>query len=97
MYFREKIITKPSIYVNSISNSDLFSSEYLLSTSKTYWLIYKNKSSYLVFEYDYQTADKDEISFKPNFQLSQFASMFNDADTVNESRGIRSDVENIIQ
>lgn len=92
-----KSLQKPSFYVNSISNSELFSSEYLLSTSKTYWLIYKNKSSYLVFEYDYQTADKDEVSFKPNFQLSQFSNMFSDANTVNESRSIRGDVENIIQ
>ena len=92
-----KSLQKPSIYINGISNSELFSSDALLSTSKTYWLIYKNKSSYLVFEYDYQTADKDEISFKPNFQLSQFATTFSDANTVNESRGIRSDVENIIQ
>lgn len=92
-----KSLQKPSVYIKAISNSDLFSSDALISTSKTYWLIYKNKSSYLIFEYDYQTADKDEISFKPNFQLSQFSSMFSDATTVNESRGIRNDVENIIQ
>lgn len=55
-----KSLQKPSFYINNISNSELFGSDMLLSIHMTYFLIYKNKSSYLVFEYDYKSGDKDE-------------------------------------
>ncbi|MGI5841518.1 MAG: N-6 DNA methylase, partial [Patescibacteria group bacterium] len=92
-----KSLQKSSYYINQISNSDLFGSDFLISTRATYFLIYKNKNSYLVFYYDYKEADKDEISLKPNFKLSQFSEIFSDSNTINDCRGIRSEVEYVIR
>ena len=96
-YLGRQGIRKPSFYIEAITNSEFFGHELLLNSNITYFLIYKNKSSYYVFHYDYAEQTAEQVELKPNFQLPQFASIFSNAEVINSSRNIRSDLEDVIQ
>ena len=88
----KKAIQPPSFYNEAFTNCKLLKNETVSSMKNVYFLVYKAKDKYVVFERRDNT-----VSNKPGYRLSQFANLFSDTNVINDSFDIRNKMADAIQ
>ena len=88
----KKELHKPSVYIEMFTNCNLIKNQNIADKKNVYFLVYKTKDKYVVFE----RKDK-EFAIKPGYRLAQFSNEFSNAETINNTYNIRKDMADAIQ
>ena len=92
-----KALQSPSKYCEDIINSEIFCNPMLLNDRlNVYWLIYKTKNNYAIFNYDYNK-EGFEVKHLVNYSLANLNTVFNDVNLINSDKGIRNEIADVIQ
>ena len=92
-----KALQSPSKCCEDIINSEIFCNPTLLNDGlNVYWLIYKTKNNYAIFNYDYNKGDS-EVKHLVNYSLANLNTVFNDVNLINSDKGIRNEIADVIQ